>query len=70
MKYTVIDETTPKGFSAYVPDLPGCVAAGTSRDDVERLIQSAVYEHVRILRERGEPVPPATTEHGHVAVGG
>lgn len=70
MKYTVIYEMTPTGNSAYVPDLPGCVAAGSTRVETERLIQSAVRDHVRILRERGEPVPPATTEHGHVAVGG
>ena len=69
MKYTVIYETTPTGFSAYVPDLPGCVAAGSSRQEVERLIQSAVRDHVRILKELGQPVPPATTRHGHVAVG-
>jgi predicted RNase H-like HicB family nuclease len=69
MKYTVIYETTATGYSAYVPDLPGCVAAGSTRDEVERLIQSAVREHVRILRERGEPVPPPTTEYGSVAVG-
>ena len=69
MKYTVIYETTPSGYSAYVPDLPGCVAAGSSRQEVERLIQSAVRAHVRILKELGQPVPPATTEHGHVAVG-
>ena len=70
MKYTVIYETTLTGYSAYVPDLPGCVAAGSTRVEVERLISSAVREHVRMLRERGEPVPPATTEHGHVRVGG
>jgi predicted RNase H-like HicB family nuclease len=69
MKYTVIYETTGTGYSAYVPDLPGCVAAGSTRAEVERLIQSAVREHVRILRERGEPVPPPTTEYGSVAVG-
>jgi predicted RNase H-like HicB family nuclease len=69
MKYTVIYETTATGYSAYVPDLTGCVAAGSTRDEVERLIQSAVREHVRILRERGEPVPPPTTEYGSVAVG-
>jgi predicted RNase H-like HicB family nuclease len=69
MKYTVIYETTKTGYSAYVPDLPGCIAAGSTRAEVERLIQSAVREHVRILRERSEPVPPPTTEHGSVAVG-
>jgi predicted RNase H-like HicB family nuclease len=42
MNYTVIYEVTPTGFSAYLPDLPGCVAAGTTRAEVERLIRSAV----------------------------
>lgn len=69
MKYTVIYEATPTGYSAYVPDLPGCVAAGSSRAEVERLMQSAVREHVRLLRERGDPVPPPTTAHGSIAVG-
>jgi predicted RNase H-like HicB family nuclease len=69
MKYTVIYETTGTGYSAYVPDLPGCVAAGSTRAEVERLIQSAVRDHVRLLRERGETVPPPTTEYGSVAVG-
>lgn len=69
MKYTVIYETTSTGYSAYVPDLPGCVAAGATRAEVERLIESAVHEHVRMLRELGQPVPPATTGYGSVAVG-
>jgi predicted RNase H-like HicB family nuclease len=42
MDYTVIYEETPTGYSAYLPDLPGCVAAGATRAEVERLIRSAV----------------------------
>lgn len=69
MKYTVIYEATPTGYSAKAPDLPGCVAAGSSRGEVEGLIESAVREHVRMLRELGQPVPPPTTGYGSVAVG-
>jgi len=70
MNYTVIYEATPTGYSAYVPDLPGCVAAGSSREEVEKLIRSAVREHIRVLRDLGQPVPESTTESGVVAVGG
>lgn len=61
MKYTVIYETTPTGFSAYVPDLPGCVAAGKTRREVERLIRSAIRSHVAMMRSIGEPVPAPST---------
>lgn len=47
MNYTVIYETTPTGYSAYVPDLPGCVAAGTRRGRVQRLIRSAIRSHLK-----------------------
>lgn len=70
MNYTVIYEATPTGYLAYVPDLPGCVAAGSSREEVETLIRSAVREHIRVLRDLGQPVPESTTESGVVAVGG
>ena len=61
MKYTVIYETTPTGYSAYVPDLPGCVAAGKTRGEVERLIRSAIRSHVAMMRSLGEPVPAPST---------
>lgn len=66
MNYTVIFESTPTGYSAYVPDLPGCVAAGASRAETERLIQSALRAHVAMLRSRGEPVPKPSTSSGTV----
>jgi predicted RNase H-like HicB family nuclease len=67
MNYTVIYESTPTGYSAYVPDLPGCVAAGATRAETERLIQSALRDHVAMLRELGQRVPEPSTSAGTVA---
>jgi predicted RNase H-like HicB family nuclease len=61
VNYTVVFEATPTGYSAYVPDLPGCVAAGKTRAEVERLIRSAIRSHVRTLRSLGESVPESTS---------
>lgn len=66
MNYTVIYEATPTGYSAYVPDLPGCVAAGVTRAEVQRLIRSAIRSHLAMMRSLGEPIPPATTTVGSV----
>ncbi len=57
----MIIEGSDGAFSAYVPDLPGCVAAGASVAEVEALIQEAVRLHVESLRSHGEPVPPPVT---------
>lgn len=61
MKYAVVIERGPTSFGATVPDLPGCVAVGATLAEVERLIEEAVAEHLAVLRERGEPIPPPTT---------
>jgi predicted RNase H-like HicB family nuclease len=47
-------------YSAYVPDLPGCTAAGESIAEVEKLIREAIDFHIERLREHGDPVPPPT----------
>ena len=57
MRYVVVYEKTPGGWSAYVPDLAGCVAAGDTRDEVESLIREAVTLHIEALREEGAQVP-------------
>jgi predicted RNase H-like HicB family nuclease len=57
VKYMVVYEQTPNNWSAYVPDLPGCVAAGDTREEVEQLIREAIELHIEALREDGEPVP-------------
>jgi predicted RNase H-like HicB family nuclease len=65
MKYVAVIEKAADGsFSAYVPDLPGCVTCGDSVDEVRRLIEEAVNLHIESLRSHGEPVPPpAATTH-------
>lgn len=57
MRYTVVIEEGPTSFGAYVPDLPGCVAAAETRTEVMELIREAVEGHLEILREEGMPVP-------------
>lgn len=66
MKYAVVYEQTPNNWSAYVPDLPGCIAAGATRDEVERLIREGIRLHLGLMRESGEEIPPATTSVGSV----
>jgi predicted RNase H-like HicB family nuclease len=68
MDYTVIYEETPTGYSAYLPDLPGCVAAGATRAEIERLIRSAVEMHLEAMREDGEPLPSPSTSAGTVSI--
>lgn len=55
--YAVIIEGEPGSYSAYAPDLPGCVAAGETREEVEALMAEAIRLHVESLRAHGEPVP-------------
>ena len=57
MRYAVVVEKSETGFGAYVPDMPGCVAAASTRKEVVRLIQSAIEFHIEGLREEGAPVP-------------
>jgi len=57
MEYVVIIEQGPTSFGAYVPDLPGCVAVGESRDEAMNLIREAIEMHIEGLRESGEPLP-------------
>ncbi len=57
MNYVAVLEQGPKNWSAYVPDLPGCVAAGVTREETERLIQEAIEFHVEGLLLDGTPLP-------------
>lgn len=59
MKHLVVLEVEQGSVGAYVPDLPGCVAAGADRDEVVALIHEAIELHVDGLRQRGLPVPVA-----------
>ncbi|MCY4437303.1 MAG: type II toxin-antitoxin system HicB family antitoxin [Chloroflexi bacterium] len=68
MKYTIVIERTGNGYSAYVPDLPGCVAAADTQEEAGTLIREAVTHHVAMLREIGEPVPEPQATTGLVEV--
>ncbi len=57
MKYTVVIEKTPNNYAAYVPDLPGCVATASSREELLEEIREAIEFHIEGMREDGEPAP-------------
>jgi len=68
MQYLVIIERCSTGFSAYVPDLPGCVAAGDTRDEVTHLMHEAIELHLSDMRETGQTIPEPMTSSELVAV--
>jgi predicted RNase H-like HicB family nuclease len=59
--YAVIIERGETGYGAYAPELPGLGAAGSSVEEVERLIREAIPLHIEGLRANGDPVPPPST---------
>jgi predicted RNase H-like HicB family nuclease len=67
-QYTVIYERGAQNWSAYVPDLPGCIATAATREELERLIRETIEFHVEGMRLHGEPVPEPTIEAGMVEV--
>ena len=62
MRYAIVIEKAESNYSAYVPDLPGCIATGTNIQQVEAEIREAIEFHIEGLRADGQPVPaPAST---------
>ena len=57
IEYLVVIEGGGDSWSGYVPDLPGCVSAGASREEVEQLIREAIAVHLESMREHGESLP-------------
>jgi predicted RNase H-like HicB family nuclease len=68
MRYAIVIERAASNFSAYVPDLPGCVATGATVVDVERGIREAIELHLEGLREDGLPVPLPSSQVEYVDV--
>jgi predicted RNase H-like HicB family nuclease len=66
MRYLVIYEKTATGYSAYVPDLPGCITTGATIEETERLMKEAVEFHLEGLKEDGLPVPAPTTTADYI----
>jgi predicted RNase H-like HicB family nuclease len=67
-EYTVIYEKGARNWSAYVPDLPGCIATARTRRLLERVIREAIEFHIEGLIEHGESVPKPTVAAGKVRV--
>lgn len=69
MRYMVVIERGNTSWGAHVPDLPGCIAVGESRDEALRLIREAIELHIDALKQDGKPVPAPTSEGVVVEVG-
>ena len=69
MRYAIVFERGDSNWSAYVPDLPGCVATGDTFDEAEGEIREAIEVHIKGMREDGLPVPEPTTQVTYVEVG-
>lgn len=69
MRYTVILERGDTSWGAHVPDLPGCIAAGETREEALALIREAIAIHIEALRERGLPIPEPRSEGDVIEVG-
>ncbi len=67
-RFLIVIEKAGSNFSAYSPDLPGCVATGRSRGDVERNMYDAIELHVKGLREDNLPVPEPTSTAEYVVI--
>ena len=68
MRYLVVVEEGSQSFGAYVPDLPGCVAVGETRQEVLTLIQEAIEFHLEGLKEEGQSIPPPSSSSALVDV--
>ena len=68
MKYLIILEETNTGFSAYAPDLPGCISAGETAEETEAIMREAIEFHLEGMRADGEQVPAPHSRAAFVEV--
>ena len=68
MRYAIVIELADGNYSAYVPDLPGCVSTGSTVQEVEDRIREAIQFHLEGLREDGQPVPQPSSRVDYVEV--
>ena len=61
MRYAMIIETGERNYSAYLPDLPGCIATGKTVEEVRKRMREAIELHLAGMREDGLPIPQPTT---------
>ena len=68
MRYAIVIEKAESNFSAYVPDLPGCIATGSTVEEVESQIREAIEFHLEGMREDGTPIPPPASRVEYVDI--
>ena len=68
MRYAIVIEKAGANFSAYVPDLPGCIATGETVAEAEQMIREAIELHISGMREDGIPIPPPSSQVDYVEV--
>jgi predicted RNase H-like HicB family nuclease len=68
MRYAVVIEKAQGNYSAYVPDLPGCIATGETIAEVQQLIREAIELHIAGMREDGLPIPPPSSHVEYIQV--
>ena len=68
MKYLIVVEKTETGFSAYSPDVPGCVSTGRTEEETEANMKEAIEFHVDGLKQEGLPVPQPSTKSAYVEI--
>ncbi len=67
-RYAIVIEKAASNYSAYVPDLPGCIATGATAQETERLLREAIELHVEGMREDGLPLPEPSSQVEYVEV--
>ena len=68
MRYAIVIEKASTNYAAYVPDLPGCVATGTTLNETETLIREAMAFHIEGLQADDQPVPPSNSQVEYIEV--
>lgn len=68
MRYAIVIENVGGNYSGYVPDLPGCVATGSSIEETEQALREAIEFHLKGMREEGDPIPPPSSHVEYIEV--
>ena len=68
VRYAIVIEKAKRNYAAYVPDLPGCVATGQTREETEQQIRQAIGMHLRGMREDGLPIPEPVSHVEYIDV--
>ena len=68
MKYLIVIEKSETGYSAYSPDLPGCVSTGNTTEETEKNMREAIAFHIDGLKEEGYEIPKPTSRSSYVEI--